>query len=43
MVNVMATAVMCVSVMFHMLGTSANTVPVVTMEFPRKYNVMYST
>lgn len=40
-VNVMTTPVIPASVMLHMLGTSANTVPVASMQFPRKYNVMY--
>ena len=36
-VIVMPTLVMLVSVMLHMLGTSASTVPVASMEYPRKH------
>jgi hypothetical protein len=32
----MPTPVMLVSVMLHMLGTSANTVPLASMEHPRE-------
>ena len=37
---VMPTPVMLVSVMLHMLGMSVNTVPVASMECPRKKSVI---